>query len=107
MDNPITIKEIKESIQKKQFIAPDFIKPMNGIWDISTREQHIHRIAWFVENYKEIYPIEIDFGIPGFCELVVEDGNHRLAAAIYLGLSYVWATTSGATSVIESFVWEK
>lgn len=103
MEKPITIMEVEDAIKKEQFISPDIPKPMYRIWDTSTREQHISRVAWFVTNYQEKYPIEIDFGIPGFCYLTVEDGNHRLAAAIYLNLPFIWAIASGSTNLIREY----
>jgi hypothetical protein len=59
------------------------------IWDESTREEHIARIAWLVLNYNENYPIDIDFGTPSMdAHFEVSDGNHRLAAAYYLNKKY-------------------
>ena len=103
MHEPLTRKEIREAIQKRCLISPDIPKPMDGLWDISSREQHIQRIAWLVANYQEEHPIEVDFGIPGFCQMAITDGHHRLAAAIYLKLDYILVSASGSTKVIEKY----
>ncbi len=48
---------------------------------------HEARIAWFVKHgWSDT--IQLDVGVPslGYCaDWIVEDGNHRLAAAIYRG----------------------
>jgi hypothetical protein len=54
-------------------------------------------------NFSDDYPIEIDVGIPGFCYLYVDDGNHRIAAAIYLKKKYIQAVCGGSISEIEKY----
>ncbi|MCK9459514.1 MAG: hypothetical protein M0R80_07740 [Proteobacteria bacterium] len=103
VDRPITREEIANAIKKKQFITPETPKPKDSIWDVSSREQHLQRIAWFVCNFSDNYPIEIDFGIPGYGNLRVDDGNHRFAAAIYLKKKYISAICGGAISEIERY----
>lgn len=103
IDSPITKEEIANAIRKQQFITPDVPKPKDAIWDISSKEQHIQRIAWFVCNFSDDYPIEIDFGIPGYCNLQVDDGNHRLAAAIYSEKEFILAICGGDVSEIEKY----
>lgn len=61
---------------------------------------HEVRIAWFVANgWKD--PILIDVGIPGFSNFYVDDGNHRLAAALIRGDETITANIQGAMSLIE------
>lgn len=50
-------------------------------WDA---ERHEARIAWLVEN-KASDPIHIEFSEPTYSAVSIEDGHHRLAAAIYRG----------------------
>lgn len=102
METPITHEEIRDALKRKVFLSPDAPKKMSQIWDISPREDHISRIAWFVENWSDDYPIEIDFGIPLLARFIFEDGNHRLAAAIYMGRTYIYAICSGAISEIDA-----
>lgn len=55
------------------------------------------RIAWFVLNESND-PIDIAVGFPklGHREVrPVQDGCHRLAAAIYAGQKFIWASVSG------------
>lgn len=52
---------------------------------LQRRREHIQKIAWFVRNgFQE--PLEVDVGVPFLgchVEHKVQDGNHRLAAALY------------------------
>ena len=62
------------------------------------RRSHIHRIAWFVAN-PDWKPIEIDVGVPELGHTVpwiVEDGNHRLAAAFYRKDETILANVGGS-----------
>ncbi len=78
-----------------------------NFWDESSKEEHIQRVAWFVMNLSKDYPIEIDFGVPeagvGFS---FNDGNHRLAAAIYMKFDYISAKWSGSESVANEFLYK-
>lgn len=58
---------------------------------------HARRIAWFMKNGWDD-PIGIDVGIPsmGFYPYILEDGHHRLCAAIMTGESVIKAQVSGA-----------
>nr|WP_250807768.1 hypothetical protein [Neorhizobium tomejilense] len=47
-----------------------------------TVAQHEERIAWLVQN-PQTDPIEIEFSHPNYETFSIDDGNHRLAAAIY------------------------
>ena len=58
---------------------------------------HAARIAFFVQNVA-CDPIEVDVGCPilGFhMQWMVQDGNHRLAAAIYAGRTHILASVGG------------
>lgn len=104
-DTPITPQEVFEALMFGELISPDVPKQMHQIWDVSPREDHVGRIAWFVENYDpEQAIVSIDFGIPtmgyGF-EFI--DGNHRLAAAIYLQKERILCDWQGALTELRYF----
>lgn len=53
---------------------------------IVQRNRHAEKVAWFVLNEFN-QPIEIDVGAPAlgcYVDWIVTDGNHRLAAAIFV-----------------------
>jgi hypothetical protein len=101
LTEPITREEIEEAIRENKLIGPDV--RIGGNFQPHSREDHIKRIAWFVVNWEENHPIQIDFGVGGYVPEIVPDGNHRLAAALYMDLSYVLADVSGAVSIIEGY----
>ncbi len=76
------------------------------------KDQHIARIAYFVDRGWST-PIQIDVGCPSFpgfrYKWLVDDGNHRLCAAIVRGDRYIDADISGerkyATELL-GVVWE-
>jgi hypothetical protein len=107
IDKPVSRKEIAEAIKNQQFISPDTPKKMEDIWDASSREGHIQRIAWFVCNFSDKFPISIDFGIRGHCNLHVDDGNHRLAAAIFLRRKTITAVCGGEIAEIDRYLEDK
>ena len=83
VETPIQKEEILKAIEEERFIAP-FERKM-VVPDDSTRSEHIERIAWLVQNFDSLYakePIDVDFPYEGIVYL--EDGCHRLAAAIFL-----------------------
>jgi hypothetical protein len=60
-------------------------------------EKHAERIAYLV-NFGWKYAIEVDVGVPvlGYhVNWIVTDGNHRLAAAMFLGLEYIEVSVAG------------
>jgi len=106
LTSPITKEEITKALEENNFQSPDVEVCHDLIWDISDRETHIKRIAWFVKNLdSEKYPIEIDFGIPnlnlGFFEIY--DGNHRLLAAYYREDKFIHVYCSGAVDEIKKY----
>lgn len=108
LNTPVTKEEVAQAIAENKLISPETPKKMfMDFWDESSREEHVQRIAWLVKNFSDEYPIELDFGIPGFggmCGFDIYDGNHRLAAAIYLERPYITANCSGAESLIDKFL---
>ena len=60
-------------------------------------DDHAGRIAWLMIHPSR-EPIEIDVGVPHLCcyvDWLVQDGNHRLAAALMRGEPTIMACVSG------------
>lgn len=101
LHTPVTKQEIAEAIENNSFRETpilssnllDEIELMNGSW----REDHIKRIAYLViHNWNDA--IEIDVGVPSLgCHVnwIVQDGNHRLAAAFYREDTHIKASIGG------------
>lgn len=74
-------------------------QPLRGNPDVAA-ELHAGRIAYFVKHgWKDA--IGIDVGVPSMgCHVKwpVQDGNHRLAAAIYRGDASILADIDGSTA---------
>jgi len=70
------------------------------------KEIHAGRIAWLVINGWNEDPIDIDVGVPGFGDVleIVQDGNHRLAAAILRGDDFIPVECSGDEELINEIV---
>lgn len=66
------------------------------------RIDHIRRIAYLAATGWNT-PIEIDFGVPGYCEPHLTDGYHRLCAAAIRKDSKIEASVSGELSLINRF----
>lgn len=67
--------------------------------DSESKEYNVARISWLMENYDwdnlaDDEPIQIELMEDGYWHPIV-DGNHRVAAAIVLGLTHVIVETSG------------
>lgn len=109
LHSPITREEIQLAIENSEFITPEQETPMYLIWDISTREQHVKRIAWLAVNFSQEFPIAIDFGIDGFHNSgdFILDGCHRIAAAIYRKEKFITAECCGSESRINNYVYHE
>lgn len=103
LKSPITKEEVKACIDKcEQELThtPSWIEvSMNPTkWPEETiRSNHIKKIAFFATNEME-KPISIDVGIPSlgcYVDYIIDDGNHRLAGAIYKGDLFIKAKVSG------------
>lgn len=82
----ITIKDIQKRLASSE--SPEYQEwEQDTSEDVDNRHKHIEQIAWLVQHgsWKD-HPIDIDIGVPGLCEprWIVQDGNHRLAAIIFL-----------------------
>ena len=105
LDRPITREEIDACPDEEEL--PKIDKVREGLWDLSSRENHIRRVAWLARHWSNAYPIGIDVGVdmPGHQEFYVLDGNHRLAAAIYLKRKWIPANVDGDVKWIEAIRW--
>lgn len=96
LDNPITAEEVGAALVVGKLKHPD-----DGPCD--TRSDHVQRVAWFmVHGWRD--PLEVDIGIPslGYVpEWPVQDGNHRLAAAILLKNQTIDIRFSGSLDYAE------
>lgn len=90
-DVPITYDEILDAIVSDRLqTEPDSEK-------LNSRSYHIERVAFMVVN-KQDRPIDIDVGIQClnyFPSMPVEDGFHRIAAAMYNDETTIMANYSG------------
>jgi hypothetical protein len=79
--------------------------PYSAMVPIQKHEQYNHfaRIKWLMENgWQE--PISIEVGIPslGFVpEWMIDDGNHRTAAAMLMGRETIEVEFSGSVAYFE------
>lgn len=66
---------------------------------LNPRRLHAMRIAYLVLNYDKM-PIDLDVGIPemGYFNIMILDGFHRIAAAIYRRDEYINADISGSVA---------
>ena len=108
-DKPLSRLAITRCLNAKQYETEFYDPPIvwRGLGPYKTRGWHNRRVAYLVAN-PDITPIEIDVGVPevsgmlGRVPWFVQDGNHRLAAAIYRGDSYIEATVAGSVRYAES-----
>jgi hypothetical protein len=120
----ITIEEIAEAIRTEAYKTarmswhqrnrdrlveecsdPDYD---SARWHAENRAYHIARIAFLV-TYGWSDPITVDIGLPdldpGFPLDAVEDGNHRLSAAIYRGDYTILADVAGDPEAIPDLIY--
>jgi len=95
---PITKKEIRREIKLGNLIPPGTRTDRKLI-------NHIRCIAWFVVNWSRQYPIEVDFEYSAFYDkdVSVDNGNHRLAAAMFRDEPWILAGAIGKTSEIKKY----
>lgn len=97
----------KEDVQK--CIAANTLLDHNTTWHLDNYRENARRIA-YLANVGWTDPISVDVGIPdaGFTPVwPIDDGNHRLAAAILQGRPYIEAHISGQTDIIEELVYDE
>jgi hypothetical protein len=81
----ITKEEITQAIALKQFSNKPVI-------DTEPKAKHIARIAWLVVH-KDDKAVELAVGNPSF-HWFINDGNHRIAAAIYRNDAFILSEIS-------------
>ena|ERR1035437_5163619 len=96
LETPVTREEVTQAISEGRFRAEP-VETWSYHKPPATRQEHIERVA-FLATHEQKEPIEIDVGVPSLgCSVswIIEDGNHRLAAAFYNGDSHIKANVSG------------
>lgn len=94
--------DIRRTLKSKRFHTA----PLGSV--ATTPDVRAARIAWLIENGWSD-PIELDFGVPGYpgynsARWIVDDGNHRLYAAIIAGRDTILANASGLQSEIGAYL---
>lgn len=97
LDSPVTREEIRLAVSTDDLRCEpvpvyDWSKPP------IPRIEHVRRVAYFVV-YATQEPIELDVGVPElgwYPSWIIEDGNHRLAAAFFRGDKEINASVSGS-----------
>ena len=86
-------------------------RPSRALRDnFGTVEQHAMRIAWIAAHWDPAgHPIDVDFGVEplsvydSWRSVPIQDGHHRLAAAVVLRFPWIAARCSGLESTIRAF----
>lgn len=69
---------------------------------------HAARIAYLIMKEGEVQdPISVDVGVPSLghhVDWIIIDGNHRFAAALYMGAKYIEAEVSGQVDYAEKLL---
>lgn len=88
-----TVAEVRAAIKQGRFQK----KPWGAYAETGARYSHVARIAWLaVSGWHDA--VEVDVGVPSlrcFVKWPVQDGNHRLAAAIVRGDENILASVAG------------
>jgi hypothetical protein len=101
----LTLAEIAQAVRllRADPTCRDGSKPRRGGLKPPSRQWHINRVAWLVvRGWKDA--ISVDVGVPFMgCwpSWIVDDGNHRLVAAIYRGDETILASCSGERHEID------
>jgi hypothetical protein len=99
-DERVTVEMVEECLRDDRLVAtPPGSGPTVDAWE------HAGRIAWLVRNGWND-PIEIDVGAPQFDSRPrdvwpIQDGNHRLFAAIMRGDEVIYAVVGGDLAIID------
>jgi len=91
----ITRQMVRAAILDKNFVAHPI--PVSPLSKSRPTRDHIGRIAYLAVN-GWTDAISIDVGVPtlgGFVDWMIQDGNHRFAAALYRGDPDILATVDG------------
>ena len=96
----------RQEIHERMKTIPDDYNVMIDWRLIESRFDHVSRIAWFAKHGWND-PVDIDFGCPTFSGVsyALDDGHHRLAAAIIRKDAWIYAVASGEVDYIETFLY--
>jgi len=102
-DGVITLYDIADGIARQVEEQKEVFHP----FDDRPREWHIGRIIYFINDPSRITPIFIDnychrshYGSRIYPTPIIDDGHHRFAAILYLGLPKFKACYSGRIDVL-------
>lgn len=97
MKTPLRISEVSEALGRGAVhgghLEASVLTP-------HARERHVERVAWFVVHGWED-PITIDVDMARHDDWMIDDGNHRFAAAIYRGDETIEALVYGQVDYAE------
>ena len=103
-------EEVYRCVEKGMFEKTPQQRPKTNyeawLGDFLDHAFHAKRVAWLVvDGWND--PIHIDVGVPSLGyepDYVVDDGNHRLAAAILRGDETILAECSGDVKLIDELI---
>ena len=100
----VSIEDIKTAISNGIKEVNERYYSYNYLDDnLKTKEWHIGRIIYFINNPDRIDPIQIDNKCFGRCISgipIIEDGNHRFMALLYLGMEDIKIDYCGRRDVL-------
>lgn len=82
----VTMSQVQQALDEGRLVS------------VPTQIDHAGRIAFLVVN-EQSDPVEIDVGVPEldcFVDWPIQDGNHRVAAAIFANRELIRASVSGS-----------
>lgn len=88
LSKPLAYFEVEEVLADGlEQLHPPFASAysLSRLPELQVRQMHAEKVAWFVRHGFQ-HPLQVDVGVPSLgCHVsyIVDDGNHRLAAAIY------------------------
>lgn len=100
-EQAVTTDDVWEAFDSGR-LRDEYVSPRDPDWKIPST--HAERVAYFIAaGPSEEDVVEIDVGAPGlgcFVQEPVQDGNHRLAAALLRGDPWAWCSICGSESEI-------
>jgi hypothetical protein len=100
-ESPLTHTEVEKAQLFGRFELEEYSGPSYGFGEDWTREQHIHRVAWLAQKGWSD-PIIVTVG--DFGEVDLDDGHHRVAAALFLGFERILTAPQGPLDEIEKLI---
>lgn len=104
IDKPITKKEVLEALKIGNVELTDTSFVFSKEIDLKkARENHIKKIAYFVENEPK-EPLQLDVGLPDmgcYVDYILQDGNHRFAGSIIKQREFINCSISGSENYIK------